>query len=57
MVRVRHHRQRNLEREEGLRPAGMWVMWCRATVYAAVDIIAWAYPIVDLARPRWRLRW
>jgi glycosyltransferase involved in cell wall biosynthesis len=57
MVRVRHLRQRNLEREEGLRPAGMWMAWCRATVYAAADIIAWAYPIVDLARPRWKLRW
>jgi hypothetical protein len=26
-------------------------------VYAAADIIAWAYPIVDLARPDRRLRW
>jgi cellulose synthase/poly-beta-1,6-N-acetylglucosamine synthase-like glycosyltransferase len=57
MARVRHHRQRNLEREEGLRPARAWTAWWRATAYAAVDIIAWAYPIVDLARPRWRLRW
>jgi glycosyltransferase involved in cell wall biosynthesis len=57
MVRVRHHRQRNLEREEGLQPAGMWVAWCRATVYTAADIIAWAYPVVDLARPGRRLRW
>jgi hypothetical protein len=47
----------DLEREEGLQPAGMWVAWYRATVYAAADIIAWAYPIIDLARPRWRLRW
>jgi glycosyltransferase involved in cell wall biosynthesis len=57
MVRVRHRRQRSLEREEGLRPAGTWVAWCRATMYAAADIFAWAYPIVDLARPRSRLRW
>ena len=46
-----------LKREEGLRPAGMWVAWCRATVYTAADIITWAYPIIDLARPRCRLRW
>jgi hypothetical protein len=57
MVRVRHHRQRNLEREEGLQPAGRWVAWCRATVYTAADIIAWAYPIIDLVRPGSRLRW
>jgi hypothetical protein len=46
-----------LEREEGIRPAGMWVAWCRATVYAAADLIVWAYPIVDLARSRRRIRW
>jgi cellulose synthase/poly-beta-1,6-N-acetylglucosamine synthase-like glycosyltransferase len=57
MVRARHRRQLDLEREEGLQPAGMWVAWYRATVYAAADIIAWAYPIIDLAWPRWRLRW
>jgi glycosyltransferase involved in cell wall biosynthesis len=57
MVRVRHHRQRNLEREEGLQPAGRWVAWCQATVYTAADIIAWAYPIIDLVRPGSRLRW
>ena len=46
-----------LEREEGLWPAGRWVARCPATVYAAADIIVWTYPIVDLAWPRWRLRW
>jgi hypothetical protein len=46
-----------LRQAEAGTPAGACVAWCRATMYPAVDIIAWAYPIIDLAWPRRRLRW
>lgn len=57
MARARLGRLRALEREAGLAPLGTRRAIAAAARFTLVDLVAWAYPMVDQARRGRRLRW
>lgn len=57
MVRARIIRLRELEREENLTPTPTGRAVADGLRFGLLDLVVWAYPIVDLARRRGRLRW
>jgi glycosyltransferase involved in cell wall biosynthesis len=57
LTRARLARLRALESEERLPPDRGWRAAAGALRFVVLDLVVWAYPAIDLARPGRRLRW